>query len=196
MRAIADLERDVGSDEFRGRPHHVADTMLIRISVDALFGWAFVARMRRMNGLGPAGAMMLIENIGERAAGPLRLGQGPDAALAQFRHAAHGRCARWSMASPNAECRSRHCNAEPGRQAFERIAGEMRLGDLGEQPRIERARADAKLMPRTLAFAAAAWRDRSRAYGRSRHGRRRIAGSRATSRERSARLATCASSMP
>ena len=41
---------------------------------------------------------------------------------------------------------------EPGRQHLDRVAGEIRLGDLRQQPRVERARTD-KTEAGALAFA-------------------------------------------
>ena len=35
-----------------------------------------------------------------------------------------------------------HLDPEPGGKIVERIAGELRLGDLGQEPRVERARPD------------------------------------------------------
>ena len=44
------------------------------------------------------------------------------------------------VASPSAEWRSDDLDTEPRGEIVERVAGEIGLGDLGEQPRVERAR--------------------------------------------------------
>ncbi len=87
----------------------------------------------------PAGAMLVVEHAGQREAGLFGLGQGADIALAQLRQQREE-----NLAGDDGVGHRRMAgidgHAKPARQMLERVAAEMRLGDLRQQPGIERAR--------------------------------------------------------
>ena len=84
--------------------------------------------------------MLLVEHIGQGATGSLGLCQRSDSAFAQLRQQCQenpctSKCvAKRGMAIGDVD-------TEPGGQAVERVAGEIRLCHFGKKPRIERARA-------------------------------------------------------
>src|SRR5207244_8376217 len=140
----------LGGDEFRGRPHHIADPMTVGIAVDTPQGALRIDAARALDRLDPPGTMLLIEHMGERTARLYRLSQRPDAARAQLGH----ECAE--------DARSRHCiaqrgmavldlHAEPGREPLERETGKIGLGDLRQQTSVEGARsAETRILARAF----------------------------------------------
>ena len=93
-------------------------------------------RLPRLGGLDPAGATLLVDHPCQRGRGALRLGQRPDAACAQLRPQSAensrggDRIAQCGMAA-------RNLDVEPCGEIFQRIVGEIRLGDLGEESDVE-----------------------------------------------------------
>ena len=83
MRCTASPERNVGSDSYRWRTHHVGDAMTIGIWINACER-ALSARTRNPDRRFPAGAMLILEHAGERQAGLLGLGKRAYIALAQL----------------------------------------------------------------------------------------------------------------
>ena len=105
IRASASSKRSVGGDELAGDAHDVADAVAIGVAVDAPQRALGIDARSALRRLDPAGAVLLVEHVGERAAGPLGFGQGADAAVAQLRQQRQENARRRS-ASPSAECRS------------------------------------------------------------------------------------------
>ena len=123
--------------------------------------------------LRPSRPRLVVEHVGQRAAGPLGLGKRADAASRSFGTSAR-KMRAVVTASPSAEWRSDDLDAEPGGKLLERVAGQFGRGDLGEQPGVERAR-PATRQARRARIPASAPRDRSRPCGRSRRRRPRNA---------------------
>ena len=71
--------------EFCRRAHHVADAMTVGIAVDAHGRTAGVEGSAGLARLRPSGPMLLVDRLGQGAAGALGFGQRADAAFAQPR---------------------------------------------------------------------------------------------------------------
>ena len=135
-----DAQARVGGDEFRRPVHHVADAMPVRISVDR-FQRVAIEPAGRLQRLDPAGAMLLVEFVGQSAARGHRLGQCADAVFAQFRHQRLEH-ARGGHRVADRGVPVGRGDAKPRRDDFDRIAREIRLDDLRQETRVERARTD------------------------------------------------------
>ena len=130
---------DAAVDVFGRRTHDVVHLVPIGVAVDAPQGAFGVVAGRRFHGLDPAGAVVLVEDVGERPAGALGLREGADAAFAQPRQQRQ-EDARAGEGVAAGRVPVGDLDIEPRGEAFQRVAGEIGLGDLGEQAGVETAR--------------------------------------------------------
>jgi hypothetical protein len=126
----------VGPGEDGRLTHEVAHPVAIREAVEPLLGLLAFRFSRCGYRLGPAGAMVLLENCGQAAAGLLRLRERADADVPQAGHQLEEdlRGERRVGERPVALA---HLRAEPGRERLEGVVPESRLDELREEPGVE-----------------------------------------------------------